>query len=236
MILRRHEKKFLLSLYQMGFQVLILPNRRFIGIGDGDTDDSLIEGSISSTSDRFLEIDSDGQVSTFDFDPSVMDFIRQSKSTPAVANFWISGLMIKKMKSVVSKLDATHLRFHQKDATVWVNIFDYRSFMYDERIKKDHPFVVGTQDLKERCTNDFSFTMNASSFRKMPVQDYSVRVGANGYADFASADEKQVDFTWGVKGQDVIEPVVTFFNDQFGGDISLVLSPTPDHGCLPTTR
>ena len=236
MKLRRHERNFLIALHQIGFQVLILTNRRFIGIGGGDTDDILIEGSISSTSDRVVEIDADGQVSNFNFDPSVTDFIRQSKFTPSVANFWISGLVIKKLKGVISELDATHLRFHQKDGTIWVNIFDYRSFMYDERIKNDHPFVIGTQDLRERCTNDFSFTVNASSFRKMPIQDYSVRVGANGYADFSSADEKQVDFSWGVKGQHVREPVVTFFNDQFGGDISLVLSPTPDHGSLPTTR
>lgn len=146
MKLRRHEKKFLMSLYQMGFQVLILNNRQFIGIGHGETDDSLIEGSISSASDRVLEIESDGRVSNFDFDPSVIDFIRQSKHTPAVASFWISGSATKKLKGVISEIDATHLRFHQKYETVWVNIFDYRSFMYDERIKKDHPFVIGTLD------------------------------------------------------------------------------------------
>lgn len=222
MKIKPSEKKFLIKLCDLGYQVILLPNDRFIGIGDGSQDDSVVDGSISCTLERAVEMDSDGQVYEFDFDSSVIDFITETKKSRAIAIFSLTASEIMEMKEAIWSLEATHIRFHQRAGSVWVSIFDYRSFLYDHRIRKDHPFTVGLECLYKKCKTDFSFTINSPFFKKLLDQDYSVRIGENGYAEFSSAEYKKNDFSYLVKGQDVIEPVVTFFNAPHVLDISFV--------------
>ena len=228
MKIKPSEKKFLLKLNRLGYQVIVLPNYRFIGVGDQETDDCVVNGSISLLTDRVLEFDLDAQTNEFDLDSSVIESINQKKKSHAVAIFSISAITIREIKLAISSLDATHIRFHHKDGSVWVNVFDYRCFLYDHRVKKEHPFTIGTLNLMKRSNQDFSFTMNAPSFKKILEQDYSVRIGHNGYAEFASSEYKKQDFAYLVRGQDIVEPVVNFFNDQLDSEVSFIPALDPE--------
>ena len=236
MRIKPSDQKFLYSLIKSGYQVLLLPKNRFIGIGDQDTDDSVIDGSISCTLDRVLEMDADGQVSEFDLDSSVVEYIDQTKKSRAVAIFSISASVIRELKQGILAMDATHIRFHNRANGVWVSVYDYRCFLYQHRIRKDHPFEVGQICLYKRVDQEFSFTINASFFKQILEQDYTVRIGGNGYAEFSSSEYKKTDFSYIVKDQGIVEPVVTFFNAQFVTDISFVPVPNSIPASPHTTQ
>jgi hypothetical protein len=234
--MNKAELQFFNALRSHCCQILLIPPSRFIGIGGEDTDDMIVHGSIKSTLKKVSELTEDGQVEAFDLDPDVISFIDGCQSSDAVSLFTLTDNRIKEIKLAISALDATHVRFHHKNGTVWVNIFDYRCFLYDFRVKKEHPFQVGTLNLFKRSDVDFTFTMNAGPFKKLLEQDYSVRIGDNGYAEFSSAESKKMDFTYLIRGQDIIEPVVTFFNDQLDSDICFLPSPNLIPANLHTTQ
>ena len=223
--MNKAELQFFNALRNHCCQILLIPPSRFIGIGGEDTDDMIVHGSIKSTFKKVSELTEDGQVDAFDLDPDVISFIEGCQNSDAVSLFTLTDNRIKEINLAISALDATHIRFHHKNGTVWVNIFDYRCFLYDFRIKKEHPFEVATLNLFKRSDTEFTFTMNAGSFKKLLEQDYSVRIGDNAYAEFSSAESKKMEFSYLIRGQDIIEPVVTFFNDQLGSYICFVPSP-----------
>ena len=222
--MNKSEQQFFNALRSHCCQILLIPQSRFIGIGGEDTDDMIVHGSIKSIFKHVGELTEDGQIDAFDLDSDVISFIDGCQNSDSVSLFTLTDNRIKEIKLAISALDATHIRFHHKNGSVWVNIFDYRCFLYDYRIKKEHPFQVGTLNLFKRSDAEFTFTMNADSFKKLMEQDYSVRIGDNGYAEFSSAESKKMDFAYLVRGQDVIEPIVTFFNDQLGSNICFVPS------------
>jgi hypothetical protein len=220
--MKKSELLFFSSLRNLCCQILLIPPNRFIGFGDEETDDIVVNGAITTKIKTISEITDDGQFEAFDLDSNVISFIDSCQSSDALSLFTLTDNRIKEIKLAISALDATHIRFHHKDNSVWVNIFDYRCFLYDYRIKKEHPFQVGTLNLSKRSEIDFSFTMNAKSFTKILQQDYSVRIGDNGYAEFSSAEPNSFNFSYLIRGQEVVEPVVEFFNDQLGSNICFV--------------
>ena len=222
--MKKSEILFFSSLRNLCCQILLVPPNRFIGFGDEETDDIVVIGAIETKIKTISELTEDSEIEAFDLDPNVISFIDGCQKSESVALFTLTDNRIKEIKSAIVELDATHIRFHHKDNSVWVNIFDYRCFLYDYRIKKEHPFKVGTLNLFKRSDNDFTFTMNAKSFSRILQQDYSVRIGNNGYTEFSSAEYKKNDFSYLIKGQEIIEPVVEFFNDQLGSNIYFVPS------------
>ena len=223
--MKKSELLFFSSLRNLCCQILLIPPNRFIGFGDEETDDIVVNGAITTKIKTISEVTEDGQIEAFDLDSNVISFIDGCEKSESVALFTLTDNRIKEIKLAISALDATHIRFHHKDNSVWVDIFDYRCFLYDYCIKKEHPFQVGTLNLFKKSDTDFSFTMNAKSFTRILQQDYSVRIGDNGYAEFSSAEYKKNDFSYLVKGQEIIEPVVEFFSDQLGSNICFVPSP-----------
>lgn len=219
------ELQFFTALRKHCCQILLIPPSRFIGIGGEETDDMIISGSIKSNFKKVGELSEDGQIYSFDLDSDLIPFIDSCLNSDSVSLFSLTDNRIKAIKLAIKALDATHIRFYHKGGSVWVNIFDYRCFLYDYRIKKQHPFEVGTLNLSKRSEMDFSFTMNAKSFTKILQQDYSVRIGDNGYAEFSSAEPNNFSFYYLIRAQEVVEPVVEFFNDQLGSNICFVPSP-----------
>ena len=220
--MKKEELQFFTALRNHCCQILLIPPSRFIGIGGEGTDDMIVSGSIKSTFKIIGEMTEDGQIDSFDLDSDLIPFIDSCLNSDSVSLFSLTDNRIKAIKLAIKALDATHIRFYHKDGTVWVNIFDYRCFLYDYRIKKEHPFKVGTLNLLKRSDTDFSFTINGESFKRLLEQDYSVRIGDNGYAEFSSAEPNNFSFYYLIRGQEVVEPVVEFFSDQLGSNICFV--------------
>lgn len=223
--MNKAETKLIKELRTHCCQILLVPPSQFIGIGGDDMEDMIVHGSIKSISGNVSELTVDGQEEEFDLDPDVVKTIDACQNTDAIALFSLVDTKIKEIKQAISVLDATHVRFHHKNGSIWVHVFDYRCFLYEHRIRKNHPFTVGTVNLYKKSDLDFTFTMNAKSFSCILEQDYSVRIGSNGYAELSSSDYKKTDFSYLIKDQGVVEPVITFFNDQLGKDICFVPVP-----------
>lgn len=144
-------------------------------------------------------------------------------ASSAFATFLMTSNVIRLLKETIKKLNATHLRIHNIENLIRISIFDYRKFLPNSMIQREN-----TQKIKYYETDnaniggDFTCTIFASSFNKLPNQDMNIRVGKNGICQFEPLNEK-VKFLF--RDQEIVEPITTFFSDRLGCQISLSLAP-----------
>lgn len=144
------------------------------------------------------------------------------KRTSAVAVFTIYMDDVKRIKESVKSLDATHLRFYSSDHGVTVTVFDYRDFDYDRRIGRKNSLKVNYLDIETTEIDEFTFTINAESFKKLPTGDWNLRVGQNGVTEIIPMGES---VSYLIRDQKLIEPLTVFESDSVGQKISFLFHP-----------
>jgi hypothetical protein len=102
-------------------------------------------------------------------------------------------------------------------------MFDCRMNDQKLRIARKNSLHLRYLDWEVRVLKEFSFTMKSSSFGKIPMDDYAVRVGDNGICSFVSA-KKTVQFL--LRDQELHEPMVIFQSPRLGAEI--VFAPVPN--------
>jgi len=145
------------------------------------------------------------------------------KRTIAVAMFTIYESDVRKIKNSVKKLDATHLRFWSNQNSVKVTVFDCRDFDYDRRIGRKNSLKMEYLDIETTKTDDFTFTINAESFKKIPNGDWNLRVGLNGVTEITPMNESE---SYLIRDQQINEPVTVFDSSSVGQKISFLFHPS----------
>lgn len=145
--------------------------------------------------------------------------------TDALALFSFSEVQIKLVKQTIKKLSATHIRLYIHDDNLRIAVFDYRKFSAENRLQRKKTLLIEHLDLSIRVIDEFSFTLLASSFSKLPTQDCNVRVGANDICAITPVKGDD-DSTYYYRNQLVIEPMTVFHSARISQDISFVFHPT----------
>jgi hypothetical protein len=141
----------------------------------------------------------------------------------AYASVNVSESGIKRIKKCIKDIDATHLRIHNIDNSVRISIFDYRQFLGNSRIqRKTSQKIRYYESDNAKVEDNFTSTVYATSFLKLPVKDMIVRINKNGICQFEPVDD---DLKYLMRDQDIIEPVTTFFSDRLLCQISFSLHP-----------
>ena len=141
----------------------------------------------------------------------------------AYASFNVSESGLKRIKKCIKDIGATHLRIHNIDNSVRISIFDYRQFLGNSRIQRKTSQKIRYYDSDNaKVEGNFTSTVYASSFLKLPIKDTIVRINKNGICQF---EPIQDDLKYLMRDQDIIEPVTTFFSDRLLCQISLALLP-----------
>jgi len=141
----------------------------------------------------------------------------------AYGSFLLAENGIKKIKKCIKNIDATHLRIHNVATSVRISIFDYRQFLDKSRIQRKVSQKIRYYDSDNaNVGDDFTVTINAASFLKLPIKDTIVRINTNGICQF---EPIQDDLKYLMRDQDIIEPITTFFSDRLDCQISLALLP-----------
>lgn len=143
----------------------------------------------------------------------------------AIALFSISEVQFKLIRQTIKKLSATHIRLYIHDGNLRIAIFDYRKFYAENRLQRKQTLLMEHLDLSIRVIEEFTFTLLASSFLKVPTQDCNVRVGANDICAITPVKGDD-DSTFYYRNQQVIEPMTVFHSARISQDISFVFHPT----------
>jgi hypothetical protein len=198
-------------------------NNRFAVFGDKPNDDVVVYRPNVAFKKPALHIDGVNQSVPADALEHLMTQVQSLTVCDANAIFALNKSDFDFIKQICIKKDVTHIRFHTKNNMLRIVMVDLR--MQDEllRIQRKRSQQVFVIDLEIRIVKDFSFTAKASSLKKLPSQDYSVRIGSNGISVFTSITEES---HYLIRDQRISEPLISFFSPRLDSDI--LFSPVPN--------
>jgi hypothetical protein len=143
--------------------------------------------------------------------------------TRASCSFTLSPLVIQKLKQAIKKLNATHLRFYNEQDKLKIVVFDYVKFHSEYRLPRKSTQKIHYYETRVLMTSDFTVTLLASSFEKLPTEYLNVRIGENGVVQVSKEKD---DTRYLLRDQELIEPMTTFFSPRLSREIAFVLEPT----------
>lgn len=203
---------------EYGTNYILTPNQYLICFSD-ETDDLIVKSKFSYKTDKVI-VFGDDEIFTEEQVGGWLNNFTQLIGNPIVDEFSLSKTYIDGLRDSIGYYNITHLRFFTENNKIIIRLFDYRKFVYE--ITFINGGYVETTIKNVDTVETFSFTINSSSFLKLPLHDYTVEVLENGIVDFISLNE-EIEFFY--RDQEIQEPVVKFFNEKLGQEICLLLHP-----------
>jgi hypothetical protein len=203
---------------EYGTNFILTPNQYLICFSD-ETDDLIVKSKFSYKTDKVI-VFGDDEIFTEEQVSGWLNNFTQLIGNPIVDEFSLSKTYIDGLRDSIGYYNITHLRFFTENNKIIIRLFDYRKFVYE--ITFINGGYVETTIKNVDTVETFSFTINSSSFLKLPLHDYTVEVLENGIVDFISLNE-EIEFFY--RDQEIQEPVVKFVNEKLGQEICLLLHP-----------
>lgn len=203
---------------EYGTNYILTPNQYLICFSD-ETDDLIVKSKFSYKTDKVI-VFGDDEIFTEEQVSGWLNNFTQLIGNPIVDEFSLSKTYIDGLRDSIGYYNITHLRFFTENNKIIIRLFDYRKFVYE--ITFINGGYVETTIKNVDTVETFSFTINSSSFLKLPLHDYTVEVLENGIVDFISLNE-EIEFFY--RDQEIQEPVVKFVNEKLGQEICLLLHP-----------
>ena len=203
---------------EYGTNFILTPNQYLICFSD-ETDDLIVKSKFSYKTDKVI-VFSEDEIFTEEQVSGWLNNFTQLIGNPILDEFSLSKTYIDGLRDSIGYYNITHLRFFTENNKIIIRLFDYRKFVYE--ITFINGGYVETTIKNVDTVETFSFTINSSSFLKLPLHDYTVEVLENGIVDFISLNE-EIEFFY--RDQEIQEPVVKFVNEKLGQEICLLLHP-----------
>ena len=203
---------------EYGTNFILTPNQYLICFSD-ETDDLIVKSKFSYKTDKVI-VFGDDEIFTEEQVSGWLNNFTQLIGNPIVDEFSLSKTYIDGLRDSIGYYNITHLRFFTENNKIIIRLFDYRKFVYE--ITFINGGYVETTIKNVDTVETFSFTINSSSFLKLPLHDYTVELSENGIVDFISLNE-EIEFFY--RDQEIQEPVVKFVNEKLGQEICLLLHP-----------
>jgi hypothetical protein len=210
------------NLDKLGSAVIRVGNS-FAVFGSKKTDDMVVIGKDKGSKTRpSLHISSIKQKVTDDEVVGLFNKLQSLRQTNANAIFVLTSENIKRIKNSIKLLDATHIRIWTSENRITVTVFDCRDFEFDRRISRKNSLKINYLDIETRTFENFTFTLNADSFSKLPSTDCNFRIGKNGVTEVSPIDG---DIFYLIRDQQLVEPVTVFESQSVGKDIAFLFHP-----------
>jgi hypothetical protein len=205
----------------IGSYVLLTP-KSFTVFGNESNDDMVLTGKSKSQFSQLVINSRITNTNNKDLKFLVSKFESLTESS-AYASFQLTSDALKQIKDCVNKIDATHLRIHNINNSVRVSIFNYRKFSAGNQIQRKITQGIRYYDSDNaNIGSNFTATVNASSFMKLPIQDMSIRINKNGICQFEPLKD---EVKYLLRDQEIVEPISTFFSDRLACQISFLFHP-----------
>ena len=171
---------------EYGTNYILTPNQYLICFSD-ETDDLIVKSKFSYKTDKVI-VFGDDEIFTEEQVGGWLNNFTQLIGNPIVDEFSLSKTYIDGLRDSIGYYNITHLRFFTENNKIIIRLFDYRKFVYE--ITFINGGYVETTIKNVDTVETFSFTINSSSFLKLPLHDYTVEVLENGIVDFISLNEE----------------------------------------------
>lgn len=213
---------------------VLISSTSFVVFGDEDNNDMILVGNFKTKiHDTSLFHDNVKVDVGYKECDKLLESALALTYSSANAMFLITDDEIKLIKSAINDVDATHIRIHAENNKVRISVFDYRKFIESTRINRKQSQKLLYLEMDDESDSEFSHTINANSFNKLPVKDYLVRVGDNSICEFAPMNEN-VKYLF--RDQQIIEPLTTFYSTKVNQSISFVFHPKSLNEDLDTSQ
>jgi len=210
------------NLDKLGSAVIRVANS-FAVFGNKKTDDMVVIGKDKKSKTRpSLHISSIKQKVTDDEVIGLFNKLQSLRQTNANSIFFLTSENIKRIKNSIKLLDATHVRVWTSENRMTVTLFDCRDFEFHRRISRKNSLKINYLDIETRTFDNFTFTLNADSFTKLPSTDCNFRIGKNGVTEVSPIDG---DVFYLIRDQQLVEPVTVFESQSVGKDIAFLFHP-----------
>lgn len=134
----------------------------------------------------------------------------------ALAQFSLNADLLGQIKEISAQFSTTHMRMFSNEEKLRIVLFDCRMNVPSLSIKRSNSLQLHYFDLDIRLIANFSCTLKSTSFAKIPIDDYVVRIGDNSICALVPA-KKSVQYL--IRDQEIQEAIVNFQSPLVGADI-----------------
>jgi len=142
----------------------------------------------------------------------------------ATAMFNLTANEIRLLKDQIVNIDASHVRIYSHDDDIRVSLFDIQEFGVAYRFIRKITSQIRYFDTTGSIYEQFSFTLLASTFEKLGVDDLDFRIGDNGVLTATQITKKNAKVFY-IRDQNIIEPINLFYSPKTDCHISFVFHP-----------
>lgn len=142
----------------------------------------------------------------------------------ATAIFNLTANEIRLLKDEIVRINASYLRIYSQDNDIRVSLFDIQEFGIAYRFIRKTSSHIRYFDTTGSIYEPFSFTMFASTFEKLGVDDIDFRVGDNNVLSATQITRKNARVFY-IRDQNIVEPVNLFYSPKTDCHISFVFHP-----------
>ena len=202
---------------------ILFHDGKFVAFGDEPSDDFVLIGSTQTV--KGSSIYKDGKKTDSDESKcsglfrNVLDLCDDSK----ICYFNLKSFQIQFIQKTITAYDASHIVLYSDDDGIFVNFYDVRKCVPEGRMNRSHETRLLVHKLSSMKKKHFKMTLNSWSFKMVPSLDLEVEVGTNGICVLTHEDS---GYMYLLRDQELIQPVINFFSDRLGQEISLSFVPS----------
>ena len=139
----------------------------------------------------------------------------------AKALFDMTAIEVRLVKNTIDKINASHVRFFSDEEDIILSIFNIQEFGVAHRFTRKVSQRIRYFNTTGMIYEPFSFTIFASTFKKLTLGKLDFRIGDNDKIIIANENGS----TLYVQNQKLIEPVNLFYSPKIDSHISFVFHP-----------
>lgn len=200
---------------------VLIHDGRYVAFGEEPTSDFVKIGKVKSSKESGIFYDETTTESTIDSRISLLKSILDLSDPALMVSFRLNPWHIKFIQKTIKIFSATHITFFGDENGLQVNFYDVLKLIPEARMNRNHETRMLTHVLKEGKFTSFKMTFNAASVILLPTRTLDVGIGKNHVGIFTDDD---ADETYLIRDLEVEMPLINFFSDRLGQDISLSLS------------
>jgi|GEM_PF-6322393 len=139
----------------------------------------------------------------------------------AKALFDMTAIEVRLVKNTIDKINASYVRFFSDEEDIILSIFNIQEFGVAHRFTRKVSQRIRYFNTTGMIYESFSFTIFASTFKKLTLGKLDFRIGDNDKIIIANENGSTVY----VQNQKLIEPVNLFYSPKIDSHISFVFHP-----------
>lgn len=204
-----------------GNQVILTSNRELICCSfDGETNDLIAKFNfpykIQIKTNQLIDLGK--EIVVKEQNQSILNEFTRLTTDTLVDIFKFNRTYLEAIQDTIRLIDATHVRFFSMNERIYIRVFNLPKLICESSFTDGAYYE--TWFAGDSSLNDFTFTLNSSSFLKLKKTDYEVNILENGIIDFVALD---FDGQFFFRNQDIFEPITEFKHETLNTNISIIL-------------